>query len=454
MKGRVLLVDDDGALRLAVKDRLEHWGLEVDEAIDGQAALATAQRKEFDLILLDLAMPGMGGMEVLRRLEQDGCSADVIVLTAHGSIETAVEALRNGASDFLQKPADFELLRARAERVLDGRRKTRLVQALSDRVQDEAPTVIGDSAAMTSLLETAQRAAASNATILITGESGTGKQVLAEFVHANSARRDGPFVYLNCVALSDDLVESTLFGHEKGAFTGAVARKQGRIELAAGGTAFLDEIGDTSVRLQTKLLHFLESGEYERVGGTRTLATDCRIVAATNRDLPKAIEEEKFRADLYYRLHVIQLEVPPLRERPEDVPLLARAFVDRFAKDQKRGAMTVADGAMQKLRAWRWPGNVRELKNVIERMVVLAPGDVIEADGLPPEISRRKGGATVPVLGDASYSDAVQAFKRSYIAQALKRTNGNQTQAAELLGMQRSFLNRLVKELGLRDEEA
>ncbi len=454
MKGRVLLVDDDGALRLAVKDRLEHWGLEVDEAIDGQAALATAQRKEFDLILLDLAMPGMGGMEVLRRLEQDGCSADVIVLTAHGSIETAVEALRNGASDFLQKPADFELLRARAERVLDGRRKTRLVQALSDRVQDEAPTVIGDSAAMTSLLETAQRAAASNATILITGESGTGKQVLAEFVHANSARRDGPFVYLNCVALSDDLVESTLFGHEKGAFTGAVARKQGRIELAAGGTAFLDEIGDTSVRLQTKLLHFLESGEYERVGGTRTLATDCRIVAATNRDLPKAIEEEKFRADLYYRLHVIQLEVPPLRERPEDVPLLARAFVDRFAKDQKRGAMTVADGAMQKLRAWRWPGNVRELKNVIERMVVLAPGDVIEADGLPPEISGRKGGATVPVLGDASYSDAVQAFKRSYIAQALKRTNGNQTQAAELLGMQRSFLNRLVKELGLRDEEA
>ena len=290
MKGRALVVDDDGALRLAVRDRLEHWGLEVDEAIDGQAALAITQGREFDLILLDLAMPGIGGLEVLRRLQQDGCAADVIVLTAHGSIETAVEALRAGASDFLQKPAEFELLRARAERALDGRRRNRLVQALSDRVQDGAPTVIGESDSMTALLETARRAAASDATVLITGESGTGKQVLAEYVHAHSPRQEGPFVYLNCVALSDDLVESTLFGHEKGAFTGAVARKQGRIELAAGGTAFLDEIGDTTERLQTKLLHFLESGEYERVGGTRTLATDCRIVAATNRDLAASIE--------------------------------------------------------------------------------------------------------------------------------------------------------------------
>ena len=452
MKGRVLLVDDDGALRLAVRDRLEHWGLDVEEAIDGQAALSLASKREYDLILLDLSMPGIGGMEVLRRLQQDGCAADVIVLTAHGSIDTAVEALQNGASDFLQKPADFDLLRARAERALDGRKQTRLVQALSDRVQEEAPTVIGDSVAMTTLLDTARRAAASDATVLITGESGTGKQVLAEYVHAHSPRHDGPFVYVNCVALSDDLVESTLFGHEKGAFTGAVSRKQGRIELAGGGTAFLDEIGDTSERLQTKLLHFLESGEYERVGGTRTLSTDCRIVAATNRDLPTWIEAGRFRADLYYRLNVIHLEVPPLRDRPEDVPLLVRAFVDRFARDLKRGELTVADDALQALRAWRWPGNVRELKNVIERMVVLTPGDVIEKSGLPPELSGDRTGSQ-PIVGDMPYSEAVQAFKRAFIAQALRRTGGNQTKAAELLGMQRTFLNRLVKELGLRDEE-
>jgi len=451
MKGRVLLVDDDGKLRLAMRDRLEHWGLEVDEAIDGQAALATAQRRGFDLIFLDLQMPVMGGMEVLRRLQHDGSSADVIVLTAHGSIETAVEAMKTGAADFLQKPADFDLLRVRTERVLEARRRNRMVQALADRVGEDAPTVVGDSDVMKALLDTATRAADSDATVLITGESGTGKQVLAELVHARSPRREGPFVYVNCVALSEDLVESTLFGHEKGAFTGAVARKQGRIELAEGGTAFLDEIGDTQEPIQTKLLHFLESGQYERVGGTRTLSTDCRIVAATNRDLVQATEEKRFRSDLYYRLNVIHLAVPPLRERAEDVPLLARSFVERFAKDQKRGALEIAKETLSKLRAWRWPGNVRELKNVIERMVVLAPGPVLTPDLLPPEIGGAKGEGP-PVVGDVPYAEAVQAFKRRYIAQALERTGGNQTQAAALLGMQRTFLNRLVKELGLRED--
>lgn len=449
MKGRVLLVDDDGALRLAIRDRLEHWGFDVDEAIDGQAALATAEKREFDLIFLDLQMPVMGGMEVLRRLQRDGCSADVIVLTAHGSIETAVEAMKTGASDFLQKPADFDLLKVRTERVLENRRQNRMVQALTDRIGEGAATVIGDSDAMKALLETASRAADSDATVLITGESGTGKQVLAEFVHARSPRSDGPFVYVNCVALSEDLVESTLFGHEKGAFTGAVTRKQGRIELAEGGTAFLDEIGDTPEPIQTKLLRFLESSQYERVGGTRTLCTDCRIVAATNRDLAQATEERKFRSDLYYRLNVIHLAVPPLRERAEDVPLLARSFVERFAKDQKRGTMEIANETLARLRAWRWPGNVRELKNVIERMVVLAPERVLTPDLLPPEIGGTRDDGP-PVVGEVPYAEAVQAFKRAYIAQALKRTNGNQTEAARLLGMQRTFLNRLMKELGLR----
>jgi DNA-binding NtrC family response regulator len=451
MKARVLIVDDDPALRRALRDRLVHWGLTVDEAADGEAALALAGKREFDLVLLDLNMPRMGGMEVLRRLKADGSDAAVLVLTAHGSIDTAVEAVRAGAADFLQKPADFDLLRARMGRLLEGRSQGRMVQALTERVGEGAPGVIASSEAMTKLLATAARAAQSDATVLITGESGTGKQVLAEYLHARSPRHVGPFVYVNCVALSDELVESTLFGHEKGAFTGAVARKPGRLELAAGGTAFLDEIGDTSPRLQTKVLHFLESGEYERVGGTRTLTADCRIVAATNRDLPAAIREGAFRADLYYRLNVIHLAVPPLRERREDVPALARAFVAQFARDLKRGPMAIDDDVMERMEAHDWPGNVRQLKNLVERMVVLAPEDRITKDLLPSSFFEASSDADLDE-GDLPYKEAVQAFKRRYLAQALARESGNQTKAAERLGMQRTFLNRLVRELGLRGD--
>jgi DNA-binding NtrC family response regulator len=423
----------------------------VDEASDGEIALAAAAKREFDLVVLDLNMPGLGGMDVLRKLREDGSEAGVLVLTAHGSIDAAVEAIRLGAADFLQKPADFDLLRTRVERVLDDRRRGRLVQALSDRVGEITSAVIAESAAMTDLLATAARAAQSEATVLITGESGTGKQVLAEYVHEQSPRGAGPFVYVNCVALSDELVESTLFGHEKGAFTGAVARKPGRLELAAGGTAFLDEIGDTSPRLQTKLLHFLESGEYERVGGTRTLSADCRILAATNRDLEGAIREGTFREDLFYRLNVIHLDVPPLRERRDDVPALAEAFVSRFAHELKRGPLRVDPATMERLQAHPWPGNVRQLKNLLERMVVLAPEDVVTPDLLPSAFFEPTSDAGLDE-GTLPYKEAVQAFKKRYLARALERADGNQTRAAEALGMQRTFLNRLVRDLGLRDD--
>jgi DNA-binding NtrC family response regulator len=451
VKGRVLLVDDDRTLRMAVRDRLEHWGLAVDEAADGDAALRAAAEREHDLVLLDLAMPGLDGLAVLRRLKETGNAADVVMLTAQGSIESAVEAIRAGAADFLTKPADFTLLRARVGALLDRRKDRRRLEALADAAADDPGLVAPRSDAMKRLLDVAERAAASDATVLVTGESGTGKQVLAELLHRRSPRHAAAFVYVNCVALSDELVESTLFGHEKGAFTGAVERKRGRLELAAGGTAFLDEIGDTTERLQTKLLHFLESGEYERVGGTATLTADCRVVAATSRDLEARIAEGRFRADLFYRLNVIRLVVPPLRDRREDVAPLAEAFAARFSRRLGRGPFRFAPATMERLQAWSWPGNVRELRNLVERMAVLAPGDLLSPDLLPDEFFHAAAPAPAAPGGRQSLRDAVAAFKRSYIARALEEAGGNQTRAAELLGMQRTFLNRLLREMGLRE---
>ena len=448
MNGRVLLVDDDATLRKALAQRLVHWGLTVAEAEGGDAALAQTRAREFDLVVLDLEMPGKGGLEVLKALKDDGCPSDVVVLTAHGSVTAAVEALKGGAADFLQKPADFVIVKAVVDRALERRLKGRVERALVERVDAGSVAPAAASSVMTRLLETADRAAKSGATVLVTGESGSGKQVLAERIHASSPRAAGPFVYVNCVALSDDLIESALFGHEKGAFTGAIARKEGRLELAAGGTAFLDEIGDTSPRLQTKLLHFLETGEYERVGGTRTLSVDCRIVAATNRDLLAEVRAGRFREDLYYRLNVIRLEVPALRDHADDVPALATAFAARFVKELRRTSVRFAPRTLELLRAYRWPGNVRQLKNVVERLVVLAPGDVLGPDLLPPEVLGG-GEAADPAIDALPFKEAVDAFKRSHLAKALARFGGNQTKAAEALGLQRTFLNRLLRGYGL-----
>jgi transcriptional regulator with PAS, ATPase and Fis domain len=301
---------------------------------------------------------------------------------------------------------------------------------------------------MKELLEVADRAAQGTTTILLTGESGSGKQMLAEHIHRRSPRRQGPFVYVNCVALSDELIESTLFGHERGAFTGAVARKEGRLEAASGGTAFLDEVGDITPRLQTKLLHFLESSEFERVGGTRTIRVDCRVIAATNRNLETWVKEGKFREDLYFRINVIGLRVPPLRERSADIPNLAEAFLERFARELGRGKMKIAARTSEILQRYSWPGNVRQLKNAIERMAVLARTDTLTPDLLPPEVLASDHGSQQEP-DDLTMKGAVLAFKRRYIAMALARAGGNQRIAAEQLGLQRTFLNRLIKEYGL-----
>ena len=443
MKASVLIVDDDEALQRALRDRVSHWGHAVATASSGEECLEVTERRGFDLIILDLSMPGLSGLDVLDRLHAAECTADVVVLTAHGSVETAVEAVKRGAEDFLTKPADFDLLERVIDRILERRNLSHLTASLT--APGDSP-VVGQSAVMRQLLDTATRVAQVDSTVLLTGESGSGKQVLAEFVHHESPRAGGPFVYVNCVAISDELIESTLFGHEKGAFTGAVARKAGRLEIATGGTAFLDEIGDISGNLQTKLLHFLEAGEFERVGGNQTVHVDCRVIAATNRDLAADVAAGRFREDLYYRLNVIALRLPPLRERADDIPLLAKTFLARCAADVKRPTLVFDPRTLDVMARYAWPGNVRQLKNAVERMAVLAPNERLTPGLLPPEIL---AGPTTPEANDGElpYKEAVVAYKRRLVRSALAKTSGNQTRAAELLGLQRSYLNRLIKDL-------
>ena len=455
LKARVLIVDDEPMLRRTMSDRMKFWDCTADEASTGEEALEMLAKSSYDLVLLDIKMPGISGLEVLSTMRERKDMTDVVVLTAHASVEAAVEAVKNGATDFLLKPADFELVKNTVTRVLDSRRLARAHDALRDQFSLNDPFVVGDSPAMKELVESAKRAAPSKATILLRGESGSGKGVIAELVHRESERAKGPFVYVNCVALSDDLIESTLFGHERGAFTGAVAQKAGRFEAANSGTAFLDEIGDISPRLQTKLLHFLETGEFERVGGTRTLSVDCRIVAATNRDLEAAVRDGHFREDLLYRLNVIGLEVPPLRERSEDISLLAEFFLAKFASELKRIDRTIAPETHAVMRAYSWPGNVRQMKNAMERMAVMAPDKVLTPDLLPPEVRRGEDPSAPPVFdGDGllPLRDAEMAFRKQHFGRALAMTGGNQTKAAELLGIQRGSLNRQMKELGLRGD--
>jgi len=439
VKARLLIVDDDAAIRAALAERFRARDYAVTTAASGAEALERA-RRGVELVLLDLMLPQGDGLWVLERLREEGLTPTVVVITAHGSVERAVEAMRAGAYDFLQKPFEPALVEETLRRALERTRLLAENRAL--RVAEAGDGPLAADPRMQAVLATARRAAASEATVLLLGESGTGKEVLARAIHRWSPRADGPFVAVNCAALAESLLESELFGHEKGAFTGAHERRVGCLEAAHGGTLFLDELGDTSPALQAKLLRVLEQRAFERVGGARTIEVDLRVVAATNRDLKERVAAGAFREDLYYRLNVIALTVPPLRERPADVEALARHFVSELAREVKRPGLVLADDALARLRAHAWPGNVRELRNALERAVVLAEGERIEADDLPEEL-----GASLESA--AGFHGRVEGFRRALLRDTLAESGGNQAEAARRLGLQRTYLARLVRRYGL-----
>jgi len=445
-RARVLIVDDDAASRRLLDVRLRALRCEVLMVGSGEEALSTIRKDQPDLVLLDLQMPQIDGMEVLRRLRQARVLVPVIVITAHGSIERAVEAMKEGAYDFVTKPLDPKHLEIAIRKALERESLRRGIELFAEDVEKRYRLVIGDSEKMKEVIETAQKAAASNATVLLLGESGTGKEIFARAIHKWSERKKQPFVAINCVGLSKELLESELFGHEKGAFTGADQLKKGKMELANGGTVFLDEVGDVSVELQTKLLRFLQEREFDRVGGLRPIYVDVRIIAATNKDLESAVREGRFREDLYHRLNVIPIILSPLRERREDILSLSQYFLRRYSLESKKHFTEIAQEASVKLSAYNWPGNVRELGNVIERAVVLGQGPELAVKDLPPRIVA----AESQVNGaDLSYRAAMEAMRRTLVLKALEQSRGNRAAAAKFLGLHEKYFLRLIKTLGI-----
>ena len=453
---RVLVVDDDAGSRRLLEVRLRALQCDVVMATDGREALAAVQQEVPALMLLDLQMPRMGGMELLQALRRAEIDLPTIVITAHGSIETAVEAMKEGAYDFLLKPVEPKHLEIVVRKVLERRQLVESNQLLRETLAARTPDILGESPPMCRAVEVARRAAATNSTVLLLGESGTGKEVFAHAIHRWSPRKDKPIVIVNCVALSENLLESELFGHEKGAFTGALQTKKGKFEMAQDGTVFLDEIGDMPQGLQAKLLRVLQDHTFERVGGTRAIRADIRVIAATNRDLDQAVKDGRFREDLFYRLNVVRITLPPLRDRKEDLPPFVRHFVAKYASDTKKVVREVTKGALDLLMAQDWPGNVRELANVIERAVVLCTGDQIQPEdlaltGVPPSAPP----ALSPALGArGGFHTQVKEYKQAIIRAALRETGGNQTKAAELLGLQRTYLVKLLGAFKIRVRES
>jgi len=442
--GTILVVDDDADVREVLRDRLDSLGYRVLVAATGKESLDILERQNPQMVLLDVEMPGMNGLEVLKEIRKRESNVSVLMITAYGTIERAVEAMREGAYDFILKPFEPDHMALIVKKALERETLRRGVELLSEEVDDRHRLVVGQSALLNRALETARKAAASKSTVLLLGESGTGKEIFARAIHNWSDRKDHPFIAINCVGLSKELLESELFGHEKGAFTGAVNLKKGKMELGHGGTVFLDEVGDVSTELQTKLLRFLQEREFERVGGTKLINVDVRIIAATNRDLDSLIQKGRFREDLYYRLNVVLIALPPLRERKDDIPVLANYFLRRFAVETKKSFTQLTQETLEKLIAYDWPGNVRELANVIESTVVLGQGPMLTASDLPAKIF-----SVAPARArDAfSYHQAIESYRRELILKVLTQTHGSRAAAAQVLGIQRTYLSRLIKTL-------
>ena len=441
----LLIADDDPGLRQSLERTLTREGYRVILASDGNAALERLQAGGVDLVLTDLKMPGLSGIELLRAVKAIASEVDVILLTAFGTVEEAVKAMKEGAYDFLTKPFQRAQLLRLIRQALERRDLIQQNRALQQRLDDllQQGAVIGSSPAFRRMMTLLEQVAGSSATVLVQGESGTGKELVARTIHARSARSRGPFVAVNCAALPETLLESELFGYEKGAFTGAAGRKEGRFELADGGTLFLDEVSDLSLVTQPKILRVLQEGEFERLGGTKTLRVDVRIVAATNQGLAQMVREKRFREDLYYRLNVITMTVPPLRERSEDIRVLAQHFLRVYAAKNNRRLEGFTDDAIRRLEAYAWPGNVRELENVIERGVVLTPGALMDMTDLPPEIA----GATPLPEGVLSIriGTPLAEVEARLLEETLRATKGNKTLTAKLLGIDPTTVLRKLK---------
>jgi DNA-binding NtrC family response regulator len=451
-KPLVLAVDDEPAVLEAYRIILEDT-CELCTATEGAAALKLFAREDIHLVILDLRLPDMEGLEVLRRMKEMDEYVGVIIATAVEDVKTAVRAMQVGASEYLVKPFDVETLQTVVSRTLERQALMKEVLYLRSEMEDAHPFVdiVGRDEKMLEIFELIKRVADSDATVLITGESGTGKELIARAIHQHSRRLHKPFVAVNCSAIPDNLIESELFGHERGAFTGAMQRRIGKFELAHGGTLFLDEIGTMRLDMQTKLLRVLQEREIERVGGERTIKVDVRIVAATNADLRELVKAKAFRDDLYYRLNVIPIYVPPLRERKADIPLLVQHFLEKYNRQFHRRVRGFSPAAMAALQAYHWPGNVRELENIVERLVVISQHEIIQLRELPLDMQP----AQVPLVErlDAEEYDlrrAVQQFEREYIRRVLEKTRWNQTAAARILGIHRNTLLGKIEQLDLR----
>ena len=453
MKTKILVVDDDPDIVITLRDRLESLGYDTITARDGLRALELIEQDNPNLVLLDLEMPKLSGLGVLKQLSrhrQNGQDLPVIVMTAHGSIASAVEAMKEGAYDFLTKPFEVDHLSIVIRKAVERESLSRHVACLRSEVETRYATIVGTSQKMSAVMEAAQRAASSDASVLLLGESGTGKELFARSIHQWSPRRAMPFVVINCVALTDTLLENELFGHEKGAFTGADRLQKGKVEMADGGTVFLDEIGDMPLALQAKLLRVLQDHEFTRVGGTRLVKVNIRVITATNKDLKQAIKAGQFREDLYFRLNVVGLTLPPLRERPEDIPALADFFLARHMQEAKRPAMSLSDEAITVMTRYAWPGNIRELENAIARAVVLSPHAVIQPELLALSLQETPtGSAEQASYLNLPYHASMEQHSRVLILRALQHEKGNQTKAAERLQLQRTYLARLIKQKNL-----
>ncbi|HEV8540264.1 MAG TPA: sigma-54 dependent transcriptional regulator [Nitrospiraceae bacterium] len=462
MKAKILIVDDDPDIVTMLTDRLAALGYDTVAAPDGHRALDMIEQQMPNVVLLDLEMPRVSGLDVLKRLGQsrhngpDGWDLPVVVMTAYATIARAVQAMKEGACDFVTKPFDVDHLSIVVRKALDRETLKRHVACLRSDVQARYAAIIGDSTKTKSVIELARRAANSDASVLLLGESGTGKELFARSIHQWSPRSSMPFVVINCVALTDTLLENELFGHEKGAFTGADRLQKGKIELADGGTIFLDEIGDMAPTLQAKLLRVLQDHEFQRVGGMRQVQVNIRVIAATNKDLKQAVKAGTFREDLFFRLNVIILTLPALRDRSNDIPALADYFLKRHTREAKKPHMRLSGEAIDALRRYPWPGNIRELENAIARAVVLSTQDDLSPEqlGLSPADGNTPSPKDPPLpYSDLPYHESMEQHSRHIIARALQHANGSQTRAAERLKLQRTYLARLIRQKNISSRQ-